>query len=148
MGCLMDKHRIIQQLRAKADSTTFPEEANALRARADKLEAKYGPAKKSEQIYVPLGFPPPRPRGGNVSPDYQKVMDDMMAWRNRSAEPHFHFWQSQASGEQPPPTMNINDLNEMMKSMSFGRPIRNGIMIINGNVFRVDGIDNFPGATG
>lgn len=38
----MDKLRIITQLRAKADSTTFPEEAASLRARADRLEAKYG----------------------------------------------------------------------------------------------------------
>ncbi len=43
----MDKHRIIQQLCNKADSTAFPEEADALRARADKLEAKYGAPKPS-----------------------------------------------------------------------------------------------------
>jgi Protein of unknown function (DUF2786) len=39
----MDARRVIAQLRAKADSTTFPHEAEAFRARADRLEAKYFP---------------------------------------------------------------------------------------------------------
>lgn len=40
---MRDHRTLVRQLRAKADSTTFPEEATSLRARADKLEAKYFP---------------------------------------------------------------------------------------------------------
>ena len=39
----MDRRKVIASLRAKAESTTFPEEADAFRRRADKLEAKYFP---------------------------------------------------------------------------------------------------------
>jgi hypothetical protein len=39
----MDAKRVIAQLRAKAESSTFPEEADAFRKRADRLHAKYFP---------------------------------------------------------------------------------------------------------
>lgn len=37
-----DWAEVVRGLRAKADSTTYPAEAQALRARADELAAKYG----------------------------------------------------------------------------------------------------------
>ena len=80
----MDKRKIIAQLRAKAASTTFPEEAVAFRARADKLEAKYfGGPQDYPGGYEPLVLRPPR-GGVNRSltlEDLQKICDDMNAGR-------------------------------------------------------------------
>lgn len=41
---MSDSRRRIEALRAKADSTTFPAEAAALRAKADELEAALPPS--------------------------------------------------------------------------------------------------------
>lgn len=82
----MNKRRIIDQLRAKADSTTFPEEAKSLRERADKLEAKYFGAGQPKHGDYPDGFEPlvlrtPR-RGRSLKiEDMQKICDDMNAGR-------------------------------------------------------------------
>jgi hypothetical protein len=50
----VNHRRIIAQLRAKAASTTFPEEAMNLRAKANQLEAKYVPATERTDPLVDL----------------------------------------------------------------------------------------------
>lgn len=62
----MDRRKVIAQLRAKATSTTFPEEAASLRAKADKLEAKYFP---HEETRVPR----PRVRQINIEENMRQT---------------------------------------------------------------------------
>lgn len=92
----MDRQKVIRQLRAKADSTTFPAEAQALREKANKLEAKYGRPKERVPPWIPQAVPTRQP--------------------------------------------TMSDLNEMIKSMHFGRPMTGGILLINGQAVRVDGV--------
>jgi len=111
----VDRQKIIKQLRAKADSTTFPEEAASLRAKADKLEAKYGQPK-----------PPPFPG--------QKVAEDFNRMRRH----------------EPPaePPMTMQDINDVMQSMHFGRPV-NGVIYVNGKAITIDGFGpDVPDANG
>lgn len=42
----MDRRRVVAQLRAKADSTPYPAEAVACRAKADEIEARYPEARR------------------------------------------------------------------------------------------------------
>lgn len=67
------RRQIITALRAKADSSTFPEEAHALRTKADELEAK-------------LGRIPPRPgwRPLSEDPDLQARIQQVMRRRGMS----------------------------------------------------------------
>lgn len=118
----MDKRKIIEQLRAKADRTEFPEEAAAFRARADKLEAKYGPqTAPRNDPYVPPGFRPPNPRRGNVSPDPQKVAEDWRQW---------------STGGRPMGITNLDDILQKFQQAN-GSPM--GTIIVNGQAMHVTG---------
>jgi hypothetical protein len=144
----MDKHKIIRQLRVKADSTTFPAEAQALRDRANKLEAKYG-AKEPDTSYP---FRVQRIRQA----DPQKAWDDMMNWRQTGGRPAGWTAQQEAAQQgayspynppQPPPVnISMADINEMLNSMHAGRPMTGGVLIVNGKV--IGTVDGFGPITG
>lgn len=63
---MADRRRQIAALRAKAASTTFPAEAEALRAKADELEAKEAPIRGTGLRY--------------------EVLDEMADWRTAAKE--------------------------------------------------------------
>ena len=126
----MDRQKIIKQLRAKADSTTFPEEAASLRAKADKLEAKYGQPK-----------PPPFP-GTWWSPNVNKVRQPNM---QKVAEDFNRMRRHEPPAEPP---MTMQDINDVMQSMHFGRPV-NGVIYVNGKAITIDGFGpDVPDANG
>ena len=52
----MDYREVVRTLRAKADSTEFPEEAKALREKADELEKKYHRVKEPTVTKVTITF--------------------------------------------------------------------------------------------
>lgn len=79
----MEAHRaqeVAAQLRAKAASTTFPEEARSLRAKADELEAKHRDAPQGTQRFTARrrDFPPPPWAQGPAGEPTAASTDDLL----------------------------------------------------------------------
>jgi hypothetical protein len=84
---------LVRQLRAKADSTNFPDEANALRTKADAIEAAHIEPKQ----------PPPSQRGQARQPRMPTG------------------WKPQDGNIPPQPVMNIADMDSFLRGFMEGQ---------------------------